>query len=212
MHFSTFYDDILLYNINYSPLESQIDMTSRLALGLTAALLAGCATMPLSSRMALRHTDPATTDAVALQAAIDMPQSLRPLPGTIRLVLTAIDANGGRRSLEFPLQEDAAATALAARDNPPRPMRRLLGYRLPPAELERFQAMREAMRQQQPPVRGLTLGVAADACRAGPIGVAPLHVTTLLRTAETERHVEVARLDLRRLVGAAIDALPACNG
>lgn len=186
-------------------------MRPRWSLGLLPTLLAGCFSMPLSSQMALRHTDPATTDAAALQAAVDMPQSLRPLRGTERLVLTVIDAAGGTRSIDFQLQQDAAATALAARDNPPRPARRLFGYRLPPAELERFQTVREAVRQQQPPVRGLSLGVAADACRAGPMGVAPLHVTTMLHTAETGRHVEVARLDLRRLVGAALDALPECG-
>lgn len=172
----------------------------RLSTLLLALAAAACTAIPPASHQALRTTDPATTDLAALRAAVDMPDALRPQPGTARLAVQL-----GSRSGHFALEEDEAASRAAQQDAPPAPGRRIVAFRLTPAAREEMEDFRRSA------ARRMTIGIAADACRAGPVDAGPLIIGTWLSTAQTGRFVALAQFDLRRLAGdAAIAALPAC--
>ncbi len=176
----------------------------RLAALALALLLPGCSATPLASLPALSRLDPATLDAASLRAAVLMPASLRPLPGTARLVLQA-----GGQEVTLPLAPDPASLEEAARDVPPLPGQHLAAFRLAPDALPTLDAFRLAAARSG--ARRMMLGVAADACRLADTGSGALPVSTLLRTRETITFVVLARFDLRRLVGAtALAGLPAC--
>ena len=78
--------------------------------------------------------------------------------------------------------------------------------------IEAGNAAREEMEDfRTSAARRMTIGIAADACRAGPIDAGPLVIGTWLSTAQTGRVVALAQSDLRRPAGeAAIAALPSC--
>lgn len=177
---------------------------------LVAALaLVGCGAMPVSSMMALSRLDLVTTDLASLQAGVTMPDTLRPLPGTVRLMVR-VTAPGAERDGVFLLEPDAAASARARLDLPPGPGRRTLAFRLTAPSLADLAAFRQAAASRSG--ARMTIGVAADACRNGPIMAGPIAITTLLRTQQTGRFVVLAQLDLRHLVSTdAIAALPACD-
>jgi hypothetical protein len=103
------------------------------------------------------------------------------------------------------LEEDEAASRAAPQDAPPAPGRRIVAFRLTPAAREEMEDFRTSA------ARRMTIGIAADACRAGPIDAGPLVIGTWLSTAQTGRFVALAQFDLRRLAGdAAIAALSSC--
>ena len=166
-----------------------------------ALSVAACASIPDATIQALQATDPATADLSALRAAVEMPDALRPQPGTARLALRL----GGREG-RFGLEEDEAASRRAQQDASPASGRRIVAFRLTPEGRDALEAFR-----QSPAARRMTIGIAADACRAGQLGDGPLMIGTWLSTAQTGRFVALAQFDLRRLAGdAAIAALPRC--
>lgn len=160
-----------------------------------------CAAVPAATMRALQTTDPATTDLAALRAAVEMPDALRPRPGSAWLVLQL----GGREG-RFGLEEDEAATRLARQDARPDPGRRIMAFRLTSEGRDALDAFRRASG-----ARRMTIGIAADACRAGSVGDGPLMIGTWVSTAQTGRFVALTQFDLRRLAGdTAIAALPLC--
>lgn len=174
----------------------------RLALLALTLSLPACASIPAATMQALRTTDPATTDLAALRAAVEMPETLRPRQGTARLAFQL----GGREG-HFGLEEDETASPQVQQDVPPAPGRRAVVFRLTPEGRDALEAFRRSAGG-----RRMTIGVAADACRAGPADDGPLMIGTWVSTAQTGRFVPLARFDLRRLAGdAAIAALPACD-
>jgi hypothetical protein len=178
-----------------------LETKMRLPTLLIALATTACAAIPNASQQALRTTDPATTDLAALRAAVDMPDALRPQPGTTRLAVQL-----GSRTGHFALEEDEAASRAARQDAPPAPGRRIAAFRLTPAAREEMEDFRRSAA-----ARRMTIGIAADACRAGPVDAGPLVIGTWLSTAQTGRFVALAQFDLRRLAGeAAIAALPPC--
>ncbi len=173
----------------------------RLALLALALSLPACATLPPATVRALQTTDPATTDLTALRAAVELPAALRPRQGTARLAFQL-----GGRAGQFGLEEDEAASRQAQQDVPPAPGRRVVAFRLTAEGREALEEFRRSAGG-----RRMTIGVAADACRAGPIEAGPLMIGTWVSTAQTGRFVALAQFDLRRLAGdAAIAALPSC--
>lgn len=174
-----------------------------------ALFLSACGATPLASVAALSRIDPATTDLAALRAAVIVPESLRPRPGTARLVLRAMAPDGAREG-SFGLEPDPAAADSVERDTPPEAGRRVSAFRLAPDTIEALERFRREAAARG--AREITLGVAADACRLADPGEGTLPITTLLRTRETTGFVVLARFDLRQLVGpAAIANLPVCG-
>ena len=168
---------------------------------LLALALPACASIPADSLRALQATDPATTELAALRAAVEMPDALRPRPGTARLAFRL----GGREG-RFGLEEDEAASRRAQQDAAPPAGRRITVFRLTAEGRDEMEAFRRL-----PAGRRMTIGIAADACRDGPLDDGPLMIGTWVSTAETGRLVALTRFDLRRVAGdAAIAALPAC--
>jgi hypothetical protein len=177
---------------------------------LAAALLAACASVPDASVAPLRRIDAATTDLAALRAAVDLPLALRPKQDTVTLVITLIGWTG-RTTQTFPLEADPDATQRAERELAPPPGRHITAYRLPAAALAATEDFRRrAIAERRAP--GITFGVGAEACRAGPLGAAPLPFTPYLFTPETAGFVALAHpADLRRLVrGDLLAVLPPC--
>ncbi|MBS7792014.1 hypothetical protein KTR66_18585 [Roseococcus sp. SDR] len=176
----------------------------RLAPLALALLLPACSATPIASLPALSRLDPATLEAGSLRAAVLMPATLRPLPGTARLVLKA-----GGQEVTLPLVTDPAAVAEAARDVPPPPGQHLMAFRIAPEALSALEGFRAAAIRDG--ARRMMLGVASEACRMADPGPGALPVSTLLRTRETITFVVLARFDLRRLLGpAALAGLPPC--
>jgi hypothetical protein len=176
----------------------------RLAPLALALLLPACSATPIASLPALSRLDPATLDAESLRAAVVMPATLRPLPGTARLVLKA-----GGQEVTLPLLPDPGSVAEAARDVPPPPGQHLAAFRIAPESLPALEGFRQAALRSG--ARRMMLGVATEACRLTDPGPGALPISTLLRSRETITFVVLARFDLRRLVGAsAIAGLPAC--
>ena len=171
-----------------------------------ALLLPGCGATPLTSLPALYRLDPATTDPAALRAAVIMPDSLRPIPGTARVVLRATSPTGTEEA-SFVLDPDTAA---APQDIPPRPGSRIARFRLGAAAIEAVEAFRRAAALRG--ARHMSLGLAADACSVAETPDTAWPISTLLRTPETRGFVVLARFDLGQLVGAAAIAnLPSCD-
>jgi hypothetical protein len=174
-------------------------------------LLAACSTLPPGADDALRRLDPATADLAALRVAVDMPQILEPRPETARLVV-AIGGWTGRREQGFPLEIDPDATLRAEQELAPPPGRHVVAFRLPASSLAEAEAFRRHALAERP-APFLSLGVASDACRLGPLSDRPLPFATFVHAPEMGRYVALMRhADLRRLVpGDLLAALPHCH-
>jgi hypothetical protein len=194
-------------------------MASRCPRPLAFALLlalAGCVGMPVSTMLKLRGVDFGTTDLAELAAGLQLPAVLRPQPDSVRLSLTVRPGDGSRIERRFALLPSPVASDRAELERFAAPGMALHAYRLAPDALASLDAFRKEVLTRKAGAASrpqVTLAVAAEACRDGPLADGPVPLTSYLRTGETDGFVVLlGGLDLRDLADAAtLDArLPPC--
>ena len=166
-----------------------------------AAVLSGCATVPLTSIVALSAIQLETTDLAVLRVAARLPEALRPASDGVSL-RTAIGVEGLGETTK-----DYALVAVAEPGGPDDGQRIDPGYAvhvfaLSPEARQGFDAVRRTIAEARAAGRhgSLQLSVSlGQFCSAGPLPEGPLFLTTLIRTSETGRFVVLSdRVDIRQ--------------
>jgi hypothetical protein len=171
--------------------------------GLICAVLANCATIPVTSIYKLRNFDLATTDVSRLRVAVQIPQSIRIRPAGVTMVVAARLENGSLNQQEaFVLEELDRLTGSA--EQPPKPAKwtQVAAYRLKSADADRITAFREKIAQLKQrhgdEVKG-SISIGVDSCARTLIADGPVLITTWIKSEETAEYVVLNRdLDLRR--------------
>jgi hypothetical protein len=189
-------------------------LTSRAVAAFLAALaLAGCASIPLSSLVALRRVDFLTTDFAKLRVAIQLPNALRTRADGVKMIATiTIDGGVPRKEVlllqEANLDRDGSITA--------RPGFHTRGFSLRNVDVIRLEAIRTEIVAARAEGRRGSLGIGIEAkefCRASEIGNGPVLSTTWLRTSEIPDFLPIVRdFDLRSdvQIKAALGELAGC--
>lgn len=169
--------------------------------GAVLGFLAGCTSMPLTSLVKLARTDFTTVDPAALRVALKLPDGVRPRPDGVRLRLTGT-VDGAKDTQELVLADLADPGELVSLRGEVSKGTAVYAFRLKPADVPRLVAWRADMLARK--ARGghgsLTLGVAADGCRTGPMPDVVL-LTTYLRTEPGGDFFPLARdIDLRKVL------------
>lgn len=168
---------------------------ARVLLNAAALVLAGCGSVPLTSIPPLARIDAKTTDLSMLRVAIQLPETLRPRSGGVRLdVVTKLTGEAEART-SFAMMEISEARERAGLQAPPQGAS-IHAYRLSPADAARFEALRASMIEQgkQGKRGSMGLGVGArEFCRAKAAPQTSLPVTIYLMTSETKSFVPVVR-------------------
>lgn len=169
-------------------------------------LLTACGHVPMRSIPALAAIDFRTTQFQALRAAIELPDTLLPRPGGVRLnvVLSIEGAVAEERSyalIQTSLAQGEQALAIA-----PQAGRHAFIYRLTDADQMGMDAIRRAIltAEQAGQSGSLNLRVSVEnICARAPLDDDQLLVDVFLKTSETDRFVRTLDgYDLREL-GAA---------
>ena len=171
--------------------------------GLICAILASCATIPVSSIYKLRNFDLATTDVSKLRVAVQLPQSIRIKPAGVTMVVAARLENGSLNQQEaFVLEEVDILTGSAEQQPKPEKWTQVAAYRLKSADTDRITAFREKIAQLKQrhgdEVKG-SISIGIDSCARTLIADGPVLITTWIKSEETVEYVVLNRnLDLRR--------------
>lgn len=171
--------------------------------GLICAILASCATIPVTSIYKLRKFDLATTDVSRLRVAVQIPQSIRIRPAGVRMVVAARLENGSLNQQEaFVLEELDRLTGSAEQQPKPAKWTHVAAYRLRPSDTDRIAAFREKIAQFKQrhgdEVKG-SISIDVDSCARTLIADGPVLITTWINSEETAEYVVLNRnLDLRR--------------
>ena len=175
-------------------------------------LAGGCSKVPVTSMMKLARIDFETTDLSALRAAILLPASLRPSPGTGRLTVVLEQSDGSTEKHTFKLREieDPEAAML---NEEAESAGRIYAYTLSSRAVRTFEQLRREALAARGNGRGgskMTLSIAADACHVADPQQGRLAITTYLKTKETRSFVPLVRnFDLRTLSrGKPLDLRP----
>jgi hypothetical protein len=184
------------------------------ASALLLAALSGCTTMPVTSMVKLARTDFTTVDPAALRIAVKLPMGLRPRREGVRLRVAATVADL-KQEQSFVLADLDDAGELLSLAGEVTADVSIYAFRLDPADVPRLVAMRQEMlaRKASGAKGSLTLSVAADACRTGPLPATTL-LTTYLRTEAAGDFFPLARdVDLRKIVpkDAGKELIPPCK-
>ena len=170
------------------------------ALGL-AAMLWGCATVPLSSIAALSSIQLETTDLAVFRVAMRLPDALQPQTDSVSLRSVIRIEGEDERVAHFPLVADpdpGEPGPLGGRIDP--------GYTvhvfaLSPDGRAGLAAVRENIAEARAAGRrgSLSLAVSLDEfCAASPLPEGALYATSLIKTSETERYVVLTnRVEMR---------------
>ncbi|MDR3475365.1 MAG: hypothetical protein P4M09_27265 [Devosia sp.] len=189
----------------------------RLLLTLPVCLgLVACATIPLGSIVPLARIDLMTTDLTKLRAALRLPRPLRPQPGGVAMdvVLKADGVPDQTASLTLTETTDPADLARL----PPlgNGQQRTYVYRLAPAEIARFDALRKTLAGYRAAHLSSSLGfgiATREFCTETPLEAGPVPTSSFLLTSETGTFVTlIDGLNLRDdpKLAAAFASLAAC--
>jgi ribosomal protein S10 len=183
------------------------------------AVLASCATIPVSSIYKLRNFDLATTDVSKLRVAVQIPQSIRVRPAGVTMVVAARLENDSLNQQEaFVLEELATLTGAAEQQPKPAKWTQVAAYRLKSADTDRITAFREKIAQLKQrhgdEVKG-SISIGIDSCARTLIADGPVLITTWIKSEETVEYVVLNRnLDLRReseMAGQVLEIKPCQN-
>ncbi len=186
------------------------------ALGV-AVLLSGCATVPLSSIMALSSIQLETTDLAQFRAAMRLPDALRPQSDGVRLRAVTDIEGTGEMVEEFALvavSDPADGAETGQRIDPGYTM---YVFALSPEGRAGLEATREAIVDARAAGKhgSLSLSVALDEfCAASPLPSGGLYATSLIKTSETGHFVVLTnRVDMRSApeFAGALDRVKPCT-
>jgi hypothetical protein len=177
-------------------------------------ILAGCASMPVTSMVRLARTDFSTVDPAQLRVAVKLPQGIFPRRDRVRLVFMAT-IDGVPQKQEFVLADLADPGELARLRGDLASGFAIHGFRLAPADVPRLSGFRADMlaRKKAGAHGSMSLSVAADACRVGALPDA-VPVTTYLRTEQDGDFFPLVRdVDLRKALPdkEGAELLPPCR-
>jgi hypothetical protein len=187
--------------------------------GMMCAVLASCATIPVSSIYKLRNFDLATTDVSKLRVAVQIPQSIRIRTAGVTMVVAARLENGSLSQQEtFVLDELVTSTGSAEQGPKPAKWTQVAAYRLKLADTARMTAFRETIAQLKQrhgdEVKG-SISIDVDSCARTLIADGPVLITTWIKSEETVEYVVLSRnFDLRReteKAGHALEIKPCQN-
>jgi hypothetical protein len=175
--------------------------------------LAACASVPLSSIVALRRVDFQTTDFAKLRVAVQLPDAIRTRTDGVRMIASISYDGGVTRKETLYLREANLET-----DKPSGARRgfHTHGFSLREADVVRLEAIRAEIAAAKAEQRKGSLGFGIEArefCRAGELGNGPVPITTFLRTAELPEFIPLLKdFDLRSdaHIGEALAKLPPC--
>jgi hypothetical protein len=179
---------------------------------LCSLMIAGCASVPLQSVIALRRVDFQTTDFAKLRVAVQLPEFIRAKSEGVKMIATVTYSGETPRKETFALQEAKLEEAA-----PPSAVRGFYvrTYALRASDSARMDAIRTELLAARAAGRRGSLGIGIEAnefCRAGEIGGAAVLITTYLKAAETPEFVPLLRnFDLRsdeRTAKALTDLAP----
>lgn len=185
------------------------------ALGLVLAL-SGCATVPLSSIMALSSIQLETTDLTVFRVAMRLPDALRPLSDGVRL-RSVINIDGqGERMEDFALVSVADPVEGIESGQRIDPGYSVHVFALSPEGRAGLDAARKAIAAARANGRhgSLSLSVALDEfCAASALPEGALYATSLIKTSETGHFVVLTnRVDMRSAAefAGALDRIAPC--
>ena len=171
--------------------------------GLICAVLASCATIPVTSIYKLRNFDLATTDVSRLRIAVQIPRSIRIRPAGVKMIVAARLENGSFNQREvFVLEQLDGLTGSAEQQPSPAKWTHVAAYRLKSADTDRLTGFRKKIaqfkRRHGDQVKG-SISIDVDSCARTLIADGPVLITTWIKSEETAGYVVLNRnLDLRR--------------
>ncbi len=178
--------------------------------------LAGCMSVPLSSLVELSRIDFATTDLDVMRVAVRLPGAIRPRAGGVKMEAVRKIGDGEEETTTFLL---VPATEPVDRAGPPNDGREGFAtyvYRLAPADMKRFEALRADLMANKTAGKRVSLGLGiatTEFCRIRRVPDGPLPTTTYLLTSETARYIVLTNdYDLRKdeAVAKELPKLGAC--
>lgn len=190
----------------------------RLGAAAVAALVGGCMHMPVATIAKLWSFDMTTADPAVLRTAVRGPDVLRTRPGGVKLVLTTWhDGAPQRTTRTFVLEEIAEAEELARLQRHRRKGEAIAAFRLAAADIAVMRGLQQENRAAaagaKTKARG-SIGVSADACRAGPLPSGPILTTTYLLLDPADGYLPLLEdVDLRKEIEPAKLAtdIPPCE-
>lgn len=186
----------------------------RLAAAMILLAPSGCAKVPLGTMLTLATLDPNTADPAGFGAAVLQPLWLATPAGGVTLTLTIARSDAPKPEVHaFVMEEVRDPAELAKVAQYRRRGDTLTVYRLADADAA-------TLRQLQASTRGAggsgssSIGVAAKACRQGPLPGGPILTSTYLKVAASGEYLPVLEdIDLRAEVGevALAEQVPECS-
>ncbi|MBI4923973.1 MAG: hypothetical protein HY834_19745 [Devosia nanyangense] len=180
-----------------------------LILALLTLPLGACASVPLGSLIPLTRIDLMTTNLDALRAALRLPTSLRPRPAGVQMDVILVLEGQPAETVALALVETGEPADLATLPAPGPGGSLTYVYRLAPADIGRFDAIRKALAAHQAAHHSgsLSIGIATrEFCSTGPVPAGPVPASTYLLTSENAGFVTLLEgFDLRgdpKLAGA----------
>mgnify|MGYP006921587217 CR=1 FL=1 len=187
-----------------------------LALVLVLSVLSACSYVPLASLYRLRNVSLETVDPGQIQAAVELPEQLR--PRTVRLEIAGwVEGEPDKHAEQFiltPLKENDVAEGLPDRGAGGT---QLYVFGIARDDLDRFRAARDAISERKLRFKGRahgSLSVGATACRTGAIPPETALLTSYVRFDEETGFVVLTRnVDLLKVTEGKVDlaAVPMCG-
>lgn len=154
-------------------------------LAATAALLLGaCTAIPVKTLYKLATTDMMAVDPAVLRVGVRIPDWVAPRPAGVKLELGMQQEGAAKITERFTLESIPAALEGKSLAAEAKPGYQLYAYRLPPADIPRFEAFRTTLQAKKAESGKKTqgsLGVGVDACRKTELPEGKIPATTYLR-------------------------------
>lgn len=183
-----------------------------------AAVLGGCAYVPLSSLYRLKSFDLGAFDPAALRVAIRINEAVARRPGAVVKVETVFNGDeASRRVQEIAMESVTEAGELAPLSSFAQGGEAVYLYRIAPRDVARVRALQEEGRARAKSGAKASVEIKPEpkGCLARPLPPGPLHADLVMRIAPQEPYfVVLKRVELRsELANRGVDLadhLPPC--
>ncbi|MGL4635159.1 MAG: hypothetical protein ACRCWF_04185 [Beijerinckiaceae bacterium] len=178
-----------------------------------AISVSACASVPLTSLIALGRIDFQTTAFEKVRVGVQLPDTIRTRENGVRMIAKVSYSGGAERQETLYLQE---ANSPSDRLPPAKTGHQTRVFQLREADVARLNTIRAEILAAKAEGRRGSLGFGIEAkefCKAGDIGNGPVPISTYLRTAESPAFIPLqSNFDLRsdRQVGSALATLAPC--